>query len=485
MSLHRNQPDIATRIVATIGPATEAPERIADLLRAGVNVFRLNFSHGDHGGHRAVYKAIRQEAGRLGRPAAILQDLQGPKIRVGEMAGEAGALLEDGAEFRICTKPILGTAQRASTAFTELARDVEPGHRILLNDGNIELAVLAIERDTPFGDEIVTRVLHGGPLTSNKGINLPGTVLNVPALTEKDLEDLAFGIELGVDLIALSFVRNRADVEVAQQRIRDLGGTQPLIAKVEKPEAVKNLEEIVDAADGIMVARGDLGVELSVEQVPGVQKRLIRMCNEAGKPVITATQMLESMIQNPRPTRAEASDIANAILDGTDAVMLSGETAMGDFPIKAVDTMVQIARRIEVEFPATFAPLPGKRGERDFTQRAVASAAKTLAQQIGAKAIGVLTESGLTARCVSRTRPGVPIVAFTGNASLANRLALWRGIDPVVADISAPTDETIAMIVRHMADQAIAFRGDSIVIVGARPGTGQELSVFLEVHTLA
>jgi pyruvate kinase len=474
---------IATKIVATIGPATESEPAIGRLLDSGVNVFRLNFSHGELDDHRMVYQRVRRVTAERNLRAAILQDLQGPKIRVDLMDDPNGATLEEDAEFRICTRTVSGTSLRASTSFAAIARDVTPGDRILLDDGNLELAVTDIERGTEFGDEVVTRVVHGGRLKSNKGINLPGTRLNVPALTEKDEADLAFGIELGVDLVALSFVRTASDIELAKARVRALGGDQPVIAKIEKPEAISNLESIVAAADGIMVARGDLGVELSTEQVPGVQKRLIRLCNNASKPVITATQMLESMITNPRPTRAEASDIANAILDGTDAVMLSGETAVGAYPERAVATMVRIAEQIEREFPASYDP-PSIPGGDHVVQRSIASAAQALARPLGARAIAVLTESGLTARYVSQTRPGVPIVAFTSHETLANRLSLWHGIQSVVADISGSTDSVIEMVARYMKDEGVAFPGESIVIVGARMREGFGFSIFLEVHTI-
>jgi pyruvate kinase len=475
---------IATKIVATIGPATSSPERIASLIATGVSVFRLNFSHGTQDTHREVYDLIRRAAGESGRPIAILQDLQGPKLRVGEMEGEEGTELEPGAEFRICTNDVAGTSQRASTTYQQLAHDIHIGDRILLDDGNLELTVTGIEHDTEFGDEIVTRVVHGGRLKSHKGINLPGTIINSPALTEKDVSDLEFGIGLGVDLVALSFVRTHTDIVLAKERIRILGGSQPLIAKIEKPQAIENLEDIVRAADGIMVARGDLGVELSVEAVPLIQKRLIKLANDLGKPVITATQMLESMIENPRPTRAEASDIANAILDGTDAIMLSGETAIGKWPLDAVGVMVRIARRVESQ-DVTVAFQPAANRESRSVQQSVANAARALVQNLGAKAIAVLTESGVTAARVSQSRPGVPIVAFTDNESVANRLALWHGVDPVVFDLSGTTDDIIERLISHLAANTTCVQGDSVVIVGARPRSGRAQSVFLEVHQIA
>ena len=472
---------IATKIVATVGPATSSEERIANLVAIGVSVFRLNFSHGSQADHKQVYDRIRRAASAAGRPIAILQDLQGPKLRVGNMDGENGAELITGSEFRICTTEIVGSSERASTSFASFAHDVRIGDRVLLDDGNLELAVTSIEFGTVNGDEVVTRVIHGGHLKSHKGINLPGTIINAPALTEKDVADLEFGIGLGVDLVALSFVRTPTDIVLARERIRALGGTQPLIAKIEKPQAVDNLEEIVRSADGIMVARGDLGVELSVEAVPLIQKRLIKLANELGKPVITATQMLESMIENPRPTRAEASDIANAILDGTDAVMLSGETAVGAWPLEAVGVMTRIAKRIESQESIVVVRSPASSESRSV-QKSVANAARELAQNLGARAIAVLTASGVTAARVSQARPGVPIIAFTDNETVANRLALWHGVDPVLFDLSGSPDENIENVREYLQTHHFGNVGDTLVIVGAR---GWQRAIFLEVHQIS
>ena len=327
-----------TKIVATIGPASRETRVLQLLVQAGIDVVRLNFSHGEHADHLAVLGSVRELAAAAGRPVAVLQDLSGPKIRTGKVKG--GVIpLEDGATITITTEETVeGTPKLISTTYDPLPRDVGPGDRILLDDGNLELKVVRAS-----GQEVECIVVHGGPLKSNKGMNLPGVKLSTPALTEKDKRDLAFGIQHGVDYVALSFVRQAADLEEAKALIRALGGSTPLIAKIEKREAMDDLPAILQAADGVMVARGDLGVEMSTEEVPTLQKRIIEMANGAGRVVITATQMLESMIDNPRPTRAEASDVANAILDGTDAVMLSAETASGRFPVHAVETMARIA----------------------------------------------------------------------------------------------------------------------------------------------
>lgn len=477
-----------TKIVATIGPATASPEQLAALLAAGASVLRMNFSHGSHEMHRRVYHRIRSVAAAAGRPVAILQDLQGPKLRVGDLVGGA-ATLTAGGEIRICTTPIIGDASRISTTYAYLARDVRPGDRMLLDDGKIELRTIAVESHPEFGDEIVATIVHGGELLSQKGINLPGTAISSPSLTDKDHADLRLGVELGVDMIALSFVRRPDDVVQARAAVTALGGRQPIIAKIEKPQAVGHLEQIVEVADGVMVARGDLGVEMSAEAVPIIQKRLIRLANGAGIPVITATQMLESMVEEPRPTRAEASDVANAVFDGTDAVMLSAETAIGAYPAEAVRTMARIATTVE-HSPAWLqqrpdAPIhsPTTRGTSDA--QAAAVAACSLADSLSASAIAVLTETGLTARRVSRARPGVPILAFTGDERIANQLALWHGVVPIHDVLEDTVDGLIAQVDARVRSTNIAGPGDAVVIVGAVPRRNGLRAVFLEIHRLA
>lgn len=474
-----------TKIVATVGPATQDEASLTQLMDAGVTTFRLNFSHGDQGRHEDVFRMIRHLSATARRPIAILQDLQGPKLRVGDLHGDAPVEVHSGHPFIICTGEIEGTASKVSTSYPDLGKDVTPGDTILIDDGAIELKVIEVSRNGEFGDEIATTVVHGGTLKPQKGINLPGTEVSAPALTEKDLSDLAFGVNLGVDAIALSFVRSPDDILDARRRITDLGGTQPIIAKIEKPQAVERLPSIVAVSDGVMVARGDLGVELSPEAVPLIQKRLIRLANHAGKPVITATQMLESMITNPRPTRAEASDIANAILDGTDAIMLSGETAVGAWPIRAVEVMARIATTIERD-PSWNAAMRASGREitagAERATQAVAHAAQTVAADLDASAIAVLTASGRTAIRISQHRPGVPIVAFTDNPRVASILSFWHGTTPILDTLQTSTDALIRQVNDGVKRLGLAVPDDNIVIVGAVPREGDNRSVFLEIH---
>jgi pyruvate kinase len=474
-----------TKIVATIGPATSSRSQLEALIDAGVSVVRMNFSHGTHEDHRAVYTLVRSIAGEKGRQIAILQDLQGPKLRVGELANGGPVTLVEGEELRICTEPIAGDEHRISTSYQDLGRDIHPGDPILLDDGNLELRVDRIEQSSQFGDETITTVIHGGELKPRKGINLPGTVISSPSLTEKDLEDLAFGVGLGVDLVALSFVRAAADLHGARERIHALGGTQVLIAKIEKPQAVAHLEEIARASDGVMVARGDLGVEMSPEEVPLIQKRLIALANQIGIPVITATQMLESMIESSRPTRAEASDVANAVFDGSDAVMLSGETAVGAWPIEAVRIMSRIANTVERD-PAWRNQQRHESPDRPPLHDAVAAAraAVSLSASTNAVAIAVLTETGGTARRVSQARPGIPIVALTEHEDVANRLALWHGVVPVVDPLDDTIEGLVQRVGHHVHRLGLASPGETIVIVGAVPRGTDSQTVFLEIHHL-
>lgn len=479
-----------TKIVATVGPASESPEVLSKLIQSGVTTFRLNFSHGDYATHARVYRSIRDIAAELGQPTTILQDLQGPKLRIGELKDDTTFTIHDGDEFIICTAPVDGTATRVSTSYDQLARDVQPGDQVLIDDGLIELKVVDTRLDTEFGDEVICQVVHGGEVKPHKGINLPGTAVSAPALTPKDIEDLEFGIGLGVDMVALSFVRSAQDVQLAKDRIREFGGTQPLISKIEKPQAIRELEAIVQASDGLMVARGDLGVELSADQVPLIQKRLIRLANQAGKPVITATQMLESMIQNPRPTRAEASDIANAILDGTDALMLSGETAVGKWPVRTVETMSRIARTIEkdaswrIAMKANVLPTAEPVSASDVPI-AVARAAGDLAVNVGAVAIVVVTNSGATVQSVSQQRPGIRILAFADRPDIAARLSLWHGIVPVCEDLATDPGQLVDQLDAGVRRLGFASEGDRVVLLASTPRAGDTRGIFLECHDLA
>jgi pyruvate kinase len=466
-----------TRIVATIGPASREPAVLERLLAAGVDVVRLNFSHGEHAEHLAVMRGVREIAARLGRSIALLQDLSGPKIRTGKVQG-GGIPLTEGARLRITTdESVLGTPERISTTYDPLPRDVSPGDRILLDDGNLELRVRAIE-----GEEVECEVVHGGLLRSNKGMNLPGVRLSTPALTEKDRRDLAFGVAQGVDYVALSFVRQAADLDETRALIRSLGGNAPLIAKIEKREAIDDLPQILEACDGVMVARGDLGVELSTEEVPTLQKRLIELANGAGRVVITATQMLESMVEHARPTRAEASDVANAILDGTDAIMLSAETASGRFPVQAVETMDRIARYTERHDSARTPARVSGGGSQ--VARSLARVASTVAEELSCKLIVAFTESGSTAQLLSAYRPRAPIAAITYNETTYRRLALWWGVVPVGSTFAANTDEMIASGEALLKARGLVAPGDTILMLAGQSHTAGATNM-LRVHTIS
>jgi len=466
-----------TKIVATVGPASRSPELLEQLLRAGVNVVRLNFSHGEHAQHLEVVTRVREIARRMDASVALLQDLSGPKIRTGKVKDDA-VELEDGARVVITTdETVEGTPQRISTTYDPLPRDVKPGDKILLDDGNLQLRVEAVA-----GDEVTCRVVDGGVLKSNKGMNLPGVSLSTPALTEKDRRDLAFGIENGVDYVALSFVRQAADVDEVKALIRSLGATTPVIAKIEKREAVNDLPSILEVTDGVMVARGDLGVELSTEEVPTLQKRIIEMANGAGKVVITATQMLESMIENPRPTRAEASDVANAILDGTDGIMLSAETASGRFPVEAVETMARIAVHTEHSYGVR-PPARVAGGSASVVARSLARVASTVAEELDCKLIVAFTESGTTARLVSSYRPRAPIAGITYNAETYRRLALWWGVVPILSAFAKDTDEMIVQGERMLKQAGLVAPGDTVLMLGGQSHTTGATNM-LRVHTI-
>ena len=465
------------KILCTLGPASRTAARIGQLIDEGMDAARLNFSHGDHAFHAETYRIVREEAARRGRPVAILQDLQGPKIRVWHF--EHGPVeLEVGADFTLTTDEILGNERRASTTYEHLPADVKPRDSILLDDGMIQLEVDSVE-----GREVHTRVVVGGRLSDNKGLNLPGVKVSAPALTDKDKIDLAFGLTLGVDFIALSFVRSPEDLHEARRlAVMPDGRLVPLIAKIERPEAVERLEENVDVADGIMVARGDLGVELGPEKVPLIQKQCIDVTNQHGKLVIVATQMLESMITNPRPTRAEASDVANAVLDGTDAVMLSGETASGKYPLLAVRTMAQIVR--EIESSARFRQLTVQAPSLDLqvSTAAVAHAAMVAARQMRVTVIAVLSESGGAARLLSEYRPEAPIVAFSSSAATSQQLALYWGVSPEPAPRAPTTDAMVEELARVLKARGYAAKGDMVVITMGVPIGHGESTNLLKIH---
>src|SRR6266567_2837200 len=471
-----------TKIVCTIGPATNSEERLEQLMRAGMNVARLNFSHGTHSDHAIAIDRIRAISARLGWPIAILQDLQGPKIRTGELEGGQPVKLDDGAEITITTRPVVGNAQTIATTYTPLPQDVKVGDRILLDDGLLELRVLNSN-----ATDVECQVVHGGMLKEHKGIKLPGVHVSAPALTEKDREDLRFGVMHDVDYVALSFVRQPEDVLEAKYLIRQFqvergekeqAKTLPLIAKLEKPEAVAHLDQILDVVDGVMVARGDLGVEMPPEKVPLIQKRIIARCNDLGLPVITATQMLESMITNPRPTRAEASDVANAILDGTDAVMLSGETAVGAYPIEAVGMMVRIALETESSELMTLRPQCKQLNQA----HAVSHAARALSEEASVQSIVVFTRSGASAHLISKDRPRTHILAYTPSERVYRQLALWWGVWHYQIEMYGTTEELIAVVEQRLLQDKLVQLGEHVVIMGGLPIASQARTNFVKLH---
>jgi pyruvate kinase len=421
----RDETTRRAKIVCTIGPASNSEEMIRELMLAGMDVARLNFSHGEHQGHAAVIQCLRKVAAELGRTICILQDLQGPKIRTGRLKDRVPVTLQTGQVITITSDDVMGTAEQIATTYRALGNDVKPGEHILLSDGRIDLVVTEIVRGN-----VVCRVLNGGLLGEHQGINLPGTNVSIPSLTEKDEADLAFGLQQAVDVVAISFVRTAQDVMRVREAIAAHGRNVPLIAKLEKPQAVDNLDAILEITDGVMVARGDLGVEVAPEKVPLIQKQIIRRALDFRRPVITATQMLESMIENPRPTRAEASDVANAVFDGTDAVMLSGETAVGKYPRATVEMMSRIV--VEAEKDRAQRLLPRHQvGERLSIAETICEAMAHAARDLDLHAIAAFTDSGMTARMLSKYRPEPHIYAFTPSEAVCNRMNLLWGVTPV------------------------------------------------------
>ena len=462
-----------TKIVATLGPATDAPGVLGQMIAAGANIFRLNASHGSQAEHAARVAAVRAASRDAGVHAGILLDLQGPKIRLGRFE-DGGCVLETGAVFTITTEPVIGNCERASTGYAQFARDVQPGHRILLCDGQVELR--ALESD---GVAVKTRVVSGGAVGDHKGINLPGVQVSIPSLTDKDLKDLHFGLNAGVSLIALSFVRSPDDV----QQLRDRLGRRPvsIVAKIEKPEAWENIEPILSVSDGVMVARGDLGVETALEKVPRIQKSIIRRARRKGRFVITATQMLESMTEHASPTRAEVSDVANAIYDGTDAVMLSAETSIGKYPVEAVRFMTRIAAEAEASIR--------KKGYQDpphpsdpSTAEILADAANHAARDSAAAAIVVYTSTGSSARLISRYRPPVCIFAVTPHDTTARQLAVNYGVIPVLAPDVSSTDEMLAQMDRVLVEGGFLQKGQLVVFVAGQPVGRPGTTNLMKLH---
>lgn len=466
------EPERQTKIVATVGPATASEAALRGLIAAGVDVLRLNFSHGTPSEKTAQIETIRRVAADAGRHVAILQDLQGPKIRVGELP-EAGIELREGTIVKLT-----GGRSRAGSiavSYPALSEDLESGDSIYLDDGNMKLEVLAIR-----GSNVETRVLEGGILYSRKGVNLPGVNLKTPAMTDKDKVDLRIGLEAGVDFVALSFVRRPQDAEPARRIMREAGRKVPLIAKIEKQEAVARIDSILRAFDGVMVARGDLGVEMAPERVPTIQKQIIDKANATSKPVITATQMLESMTHSPQPTRAEASDVANAVTDGSDAVMLSGETAIGEYPLEAVRMMDRIAREAEQRI----APRLHLDGVRRSTPLAFCTAAVHLAEEIGAAGLAALTRSGHTAQTLSSLRPSMPIFALCEDDASARRLCLWHGVVPLLMGPAPELEEAWQTMRREVSATRLVSAGSRIVLLGAAPGSRRGRTDFIRLVTV-
>ena len=466
------------KIICTIGPACHSEAAMRDLLRLGMDVGRLNFSHGTHEDHARNIERLRLAAEKENRSICILQDLQGPKIRTGRLERHEPILLESGSTVIITPRDITGTPTRISTTFPDLAREVTEGARILLRDGLIELRVRTVR-----GKDVVCDVLNGGMLGEHQGINLPGTALSIPAMTEKDRKDLEFGLKQGVDAIALSFVRSAADVNMVREIVAGHGCDTPLIAKLEKPQAIDHLEEILEAVDGVMVARGDLGVEMAPEKVPVIQKHVIRRAAVWRKPVITATQMLESMVENPRPTRAEASDVANAIFDGTDSVMLSAETASGHYPREAVAMMA----RIVIEAESNMEEFTQPRRRRDSHGLSVAEticeSIAHAAEDLPMGAIAVFTETGNTARMISKFRPQAPIYAFTHIPSVVQRANLFWGVHPIRCGHAPSTDEMVLVAEKELLARRVLVPGAVLgVVAGTQQASGS--TNFMRLHTV-
>lgn len=453
-----------TKIVCTIGPSSESLENIKKLIMAGMNVARLNFSHGDFEEHGNRIKNIRQAREELGKSIAILLDTKGPEIRTGKLKEEPIELVQD--EFiTLTTEEILGDKDRISITYKDLPQDVEVGSTILIDDGLIGLTVVDIQ-----GTEIKCRIVNGGTIKSKKGVNVPGVNISLPGITEKDANDIKFGIEQGIDFIAASFVRKASDVLEIRKLLEENNATHiQIISKIENQQGVDNLDEILEVSDGLMVARGDLGVEIPAEDVPLAQKRMIEKCNRVGKPVITATQMLDSMQRNPRPTRAEASDVANAIFDGTDAIMLSGETAAGKYPVESVLTMARIAEKAEsaLEYREIF--IKQSNAQQTTVTEAISQAVANSALELNAKAIITSTETGYTARMVSKYRPKAPIIAVTTEDQTLRRLALNWGVTPVKGNIASTTDEMFDKAMKGGLDSGLVKDGDLVVITAGVP----------------
>jgi pyruvate kinase len=448
------------KIVCTLGPATATPERISELVTCGMDVARLNFSHGTHADHEMAYRLVREAADRVGHSVGILADLQGPKIRLGSFA-DGPVVWQTGQIVRITTEDVPGAHGRVSTTYAGLARDVRVDDRLLVDDGKVALTVIGVH-----GSDVECLVVEGGPVSDHKGLSLPNVAVSVPALSDKDADDLRFALGLSVDLIALSFVRSPADVDPVHAIMAEVDVRVPVIAKLEKPEAVANLDAVIDAFDGVMVARGDLGVELPLEQVPLVQKRAVQMCREKAKPVIVATQMLESMILSSRPTRAEASDVANAVLDGADALMLSGETSVGRHPVQVFRTMESIITAVEEDTACHVPPLvhlPRTKGG------VIAAAARDVGERLDARALCCFTQSGDTVRRLARFHSPLPLLAFTPEQRVRSQLSLSWGVETFLTPAVRHTDEMVAQVQEILLDTGRFMPGEQVVIIAGSP----------------
>jgi pyruvate kinase len=461
------------KIVCTLGPSTDGIERVRALVDAGMDVARLNFSHGEHAEHGRRFREVRRAAEQAGRNVAVLADLQGPKIRLGRFADGPVEWLT-GERIRITVEDYPGDHDRVSTTYKQLAQDVRPGDRLLVDDGNVGLVAVSIEN----GTDVVCDVTEGGIVSNNKGLSLPGVSVSVPAMSDKDAEDLEFALQLGVDFVALSFVRAPEDVKLVHQIMDKVNIRRPVIAKIEKPEAVERLEEIVLAFDGIMVARGDLGVEMPLEQVPVVQKRAVEICRDNAKPVIVATQMLESMITHSRPTRAEASDVANAVLDGADAVMLSGETSIGTFPVQAVATMARIITSVEASGRRVSALAHNPRTQVG----AVAKAARDIGDAMGAVALVAFTQTGDTARRLARLQPDQRILVFTPDPNVQRQLALLWGAEAHLIWTVNTTDEMVRQVDTALVQLGVCHPNDLVIVVAGTPPTTPGATNTIRVH---
>ena len=464
-----------TKIVATIGPACYSADVLREMMLAGMNVARLNFSHGSYEDHGKMVKLLRQLSEELDLPLTILQDLQGPKIRVGEIPNNGMTLTEGSSLTIVPLEEWKGQENTVGIDYPYVAEEAQPGTQVLLDDGLLELGVETVE-----GKAVTCKVIEGGILKSHKGVNFPSLNLRLPSMTEKDKKDLEFGISQGVDIISLSFVRQAADIQTLKAFLAERNVDIPVLAKIEKPQAIEHLEAIVDECNAIMVARGDLGVEMRPEKVPLLQKRIIRMSNQKGIPVITATQMLDSMIRNPRPTRAEASDVANAIIDGTDAVMLSGESAVGDFPVQAVNMLASIARDVEPEI--TFANYPPRNRDK---AHALSEAINAVDQVLDLQCVVALTETGYSAKLAAAERPKVPVVALTPSIEVYHRLNLVWGVRPVLFEYD---DLTLEDLVKQMdsllLERNFVTKGDQVLILGGLPLRQARSTSFLDIHTI-